>query len=311
MRVATSTMTQLATSSMGKSYETYADIINKITSNRNFSTVSENVYDATRVLKLKDQLAKLDEYQSNINAALNEMDYTYDTLGAITDEINAINSLVVEASNATTTREAAKAIGIEIEQRINTIADKMNAKYLDNYIFSGTFTNNQTYIDDGNGNIKYNGSSQKAGDRNLTISEGSTISYNITAEEIFGKEDAKDADGNLTNFFAQMKELSEALMDDNETVDYDKIRGKLTVLQDTATNITQAQGKLAAKSTKLDTTKSINESTIADLTEEKVGLEEVDITKAATDLANAQTALQASYLIGTNVLSSVSLLDYL
>ena len=75
--------------------------------------------------------------------------------------------------------------------------------------------------------------------------------------------------------------------------------------------IVQSQGTVSAKVTKLDATKSINENTILKLTEDKVNLEEVDITKAATDLANAQTALQASYSIGTTILGSVSLLDYL
>ena len=59
------------------------------------------------------------------------------------------------------------------------------------------------------------------------------------------------------------------------------------------------------------TTQTINEDTKLKLTEDKVNIEEVDITKAATDLANAQTALQASYAIGTRILGSVSLLDYI
>ena len=87
-------------------------------------------------MKLNEQLAQLDQYQSNINAAIDEMNLAYDTLGAITDEISSINALIVEASNATTTNESAKAIATEIEQRVSIIKDKMNTKYLDNYIFS-------------------------------------------------------------------------------------------------------------------------------------------------------------------------------
>ena len=130
MRVSTSTITNMATNSMGNSYKTYVDIMNKIASNKNFTKVSENVPDATKVLKLNDQLAQLELYQSNIQAAVNEMDLAYDTLGDITNEISAINSLIVEASNATTTPEAAKAISIEIKERVNIIKDKMNTKYM-------------------------------------------------------------------------------------------------------------------------------------------------------------------------------------
>lgn len=303
MRIATSTITNSATNSMNNAYKTYLDIINKISSNKNFTKVSENVTDATKVLKLNDELAQMDIYQSNIQAAINEMNLAYDTLGAINDEITEINSLIVEASNATTTPDSAKAIATEIKQRISTITDKMNTKYLDNYIFSGSYTDIMPYATDADGNIIYQGSSQAAGDRNLTISENTTFTYNFTGEEIFGKQDG------VNDFFSQMKELDELLNADS--LDYDKIREKLGVLETASNNIIQSQGNVSAKVTKLTATQSVNESTIVKLTEDKANLEEVDITKAATDLANAQTALQASYAIGTTVLGSVSLLDYL
>lgn len=303
MRVATSTITNMATNSMGNTYKTYVDILNKITSNKNFTKVSENVVDATKVLKLNDQLAQMDEYQSNIQAAINEMDLAYNTLGSISDEISQINALVVEAANATTTPESAKAIGAEINERVAIIVDKMNTKYLDNYIFSGTYIQEAAYVYDDDGNIVYQGSSKDAGDRNLTISQDTTFAYNFTGEEIFGKQDG------VNDFFSQMKELNTLLNAD--TLDYAAIRSKLSVLDDATKGIIQSQGTVSAKVTKLETTKSINEDTILKLTEDKVDLEEVDITKAATDLANAQTALQASYAIGSTILGSVSLLDYL
>ncbi|MBQ7286567.1 MAG: hypothetical protein IJW73_02270 [Candidatus Gastranaerophilales bacterium] len=311
MRVSTSTINNMATGSMSNSYKTYADIINKITSNKNFTKMSENVVDATKVLKLNDHLAQLDQYQSNITAAINEMNLAYDTLGEVTDQISAINALTVQGADATMTPESAKAIANEIEQKVNTIIEKMNVKYLENHIFAGTYTQNAAYQKNDDGTITYIGSSQKAGDRNLTISENTTFTYNFTGEEIFGKQDPTDLDddGVQKDFFSQMNNLVELLRAD--TLEYDKIRDKLSVLSGAVKNITQVQGEVSAKVQKLDTTKGINEDTILKLTSDKTDLEEVDITKAATDLANAQTALQASYAIGTTVLGSVSLLDYL
>ena len=100
MRISTSVMSNLVTNSMSNAYNNYANIIAKIASNKNFTKVSENVVDATRVLKLNDQLAKLNEYQSNITHATNEMNLAYDTLANVTEELSAINSLIVEAANA-------------------------------------------------------------------------------------------------------------------------------------------------------------------------------------------------------------------
>ncbi|MBR2068766.1 MAG: hypothetical protein IJ877_03285 [Candidatus Gastranaerophilales bacterium] len=315
MRISDSVLTNMVMGSMGGNYDTYVNTIQKIVSNKNFSKVSENPTDATKVLKLDNQISQLNIYQSNIEAATNEMNYTYDTLGGMQDELSAINSLIVEAANASTSPESAKAIATEISERVKTVQDKLNAKYLDNYIFSGTFTGVQAFQTVGD-DIVYKGSSTNAGDRKLTIAEGMPpFVFNIAGDKLFGeqtyylKDDNGDTQPVTSDFFSQMKDLNTLLNAD--TLDYDKIREKLQVTNQAITNVTQQQGTISAQVSKLDTTKNLNESTILNLTENKADLEEVDIIKAASDLANAQTAMQASYLLGTRVLNNVSLLDYL
>lgn len=308
MRISTQVMNNMTSGAMSGAYGNYASIINKIISNKNFQKISENVPDATRVLKLKDQLAKLDNYQSNIKAAMNEMNLAYDTLDDVQDEISTINGLIVQASTATTTPEGAVAIADEIKERLATITDKMNQKYLDNYIFAGTYTETQPYQTEtdeetGEKSIAYKGSPQIVGDRKLTISEDTTYTYNLTGEEIFGSTDSADS------FFKQMEELDKLLRSDK--LDYDAIRAKLDTTNGASKKVTQMQGQISAGVTKLLAAQDINVSTITSLTEQRTELEEVDITKAASELSNAYQALQASYMIGTQVMGSVSLLDYL
>lgn len=303
MRISTSVMNKMVSGSMGKAYNDYASIIQKIASKKNFTKMSENPVDASKVLKLKDQLGKLENYQSNIKAATNEMNLAYDTLGDITDEITNIKNRVLEASNGSTNPDSAKAMAAEIKEKVNIIQDKMNTKYMDNYIFSGTYTQVTPYVKNDAGEIVYQGSSAKAGDRNLTIAEDKTMTYNFTGEAIFGSSDGK------TDFFSQMRELDTLLNAD--TLDYDAIRSKLDVLDDAAKNITATQGMVSSKVTALDKAYENNTDTITKLTGDRSDLEDLDIIKAAGDLANTQQALQATYAIGSQVLGSVSLLDYL
>jgi len=230
------------------------------------------------------------------------------------EELSAINSLIVQAANSTTSPESAKAIATEIEERVKTIQDKLNARYLDNYVFSGTFTATQAFQEE-DGVITYKGSSAQAGARQVTIAEGVTFPFNITGDKLFGEETYYFDDENgerqavTSDFFKEMSELNTLLNAD--TLDYDKIREKLQVTNSSIDNITQAQGNVSAQVSKLDATKILNDNTIINLTENKTDLEEVDIIKAASDLASAQTAMQASYLLSTRILSNVSLLDYL
>ena len=329
MRISNETMTKMVTNAMSDSYNTYANAINKIISGKNFTKISQNPTDATKTLKLGNQLDQLDIYQSNIQAATNEMNLTYDTLGEMIEELDTINSLVVEASNASTSPDAAKAIATEIKERTGTIKDKLNTKYLDNYIFSGTFTQTPTYTEQ-DGLIVYQGSSEDAGKRKLTISEDTPFVYNITGETLFGKREIFEVEENgqgeegseqtpplddtqeeqiSSDFFSQMQHLDTLLNED--PLQFDKIREKLDVINSTTKNVIQAQGSVSASVAKLNSTSDINQSMIISLTENKTDLEEVDIMQAASDLMNARTSMQASYLLGTQVLNSVSLLDYI
>lgn len=303
MRISTSVMNKMISGSMGKAYNDYASIIQKIASKKNFTKMSENPVDASKVLKLKDQLGKIENYQSNIKAATNEMNLAYDTLGDITDELTNIKNRVLEASNGSTNPDSAKAIAAEIKEKVNIIQDKMNTKYMDNYIFSGTYTQVTPYVKNDAGEIVYQGSSAKAGDRNLTIAEDKTMTYNFTGEAIFGSNDG------TTDFFSEMRELDTLLNADN--LDYDAIRSKLDILDSSVKNITATQGMVSSKVTALDKAYDDNTDTITKLTGDRSDLEDLDIIKAAGDLANTQQALQASYAIGSQVLGSVSLLDYL
>ena len=308
-RISSQTANNMATAAMSGAYSKYASIIQKIADNKNFTKISENVPDAVSLMKIKNQMSEIDGYQSNIQHAVNEMNLVYDTLGSVNDELSAINGLVLSAANAPTTPDAAKAYAAEIEERVETVKNLMNTQYLDNYIFSGTFVNEQTYTTDPEtGEVIYNGSPAKVpGERNLTISADTKFSYNFTGEEIFGEQDG------VNDFFAQMKDLVDKLYaaDDNQEVDYDAIREKLKIIDTASRNIAQTDGVVSAKVSKLLATQEINEDTLVNLTEKRTDIEEVDIIKAASDLASARTGLQASYALGTSVLSSVSLLDYI
>ncbi len=320
MRISTQTMSGIATSSTSNAYDKYAKILEKITSNKNFTKMSENVPEAKKLVKIKDQLAQLDEYQSNIKAATNEMGLAYDVLNDVTDQVTQINSLVVEAANATTTPDSAKAMATEIKERVASIVDLMNTKYMNNYIFSGSNVQTPAYtLDEETGDVTYNGGTKDNGERLLTIAENTTFEYNVTGDKIFDKvtlySTTTDANGNEvvtsreTDFFTEMQDLCNLLNADE--LDQNAIREKLNVLDPVSKNITNQTGDVSAKVSKLNSASSINASTITNLTEKRVDIEEVDITQAATDLANARSALQASYTLTSVILQGNTLLDYL
>jgi flagellin-like hook-associated protein FlgL len=248
------------------------------------------------------------------------MDLAYDTLDDVSDQVSKINSLVVQAADATTSPESAKAIGAEIKEHVASIVDLMNTKYMGKYIFSGANVQKQAYsMDEDTSAVTYNGSTKETGDRVLTIAEGTAFTYNVTGDKVFNEitlySTTTDEEGNevtqttQTDFFTEMQDLYNLLNQD--TLDYEAIRKKLDVTNETVKNLTNQIGDISAKVSKLNTAASVNETAIINLQERKSEIEEVDITKAATELSNARNTLQASYTLTSSILSGGSLLDYL
>lgn len=320
MRISTQTMNNMVAGASGNAYDNYFKIMEKIVSNKNFTKMSENVPEAKKLIKIDDQLSKLNQYQSNIKTATNEMSMAYDVLGDVTDQVDRINSLIIEASNASTSEGSAKAIGTEIKERVASIVDLMNTKYMGNYIFAGANVQTRAYsIDEETGEVTYHGATKENGERLLTIAEGTKFQYNVTGDTVFDTitlyEKTVDEEGNEvtvpreTDFFTEMNDLNNLL--NAEPLDHNAIREKLNVMDATFKNITNQTGVVSANVSKLDSAESINASTITDLTGKKAEIEEVDITKAATDLSNARNTLQASYALTSSIINGPTLLNYI
>lgn len=92
-----------------------------------------------RAANLDQHLAQLERYRSNTNIAQHRLGLEESALVSVTDTLNRVRELALQASNATTSADARQSIAQEIQSRLGELLSAANATDGDGrYLFAGT-----------------------------------------------------------------------------------------------------------------------------------------------------------------------------
>jgi flagellar hook-associated protein 3 FlgL len=153
----------------------------QLATGKKISVPSDDPVVAARALKLRTNVAEIEQYQKNTKDAQSWMDTTEDSLSSIGDILQRTRELTVQASNGTNTTDDAQKISTEVKQLKEQLIQLGNSTYAGRYIFSGYKTNTKLLDDTGkfainvsnNENIKYE------------IGIGDDININVVGGDLF------------------------------------------------------------------------------------------------------------------------------
>lgn len=307
-------------------------MLNYIQSNQSrYYTVAEEAASGTKldkpsddptaakiVLGINSTLNRLGSYTDNIKTAQNELNVLDDTLTSITTSLSSANDLAVQAANGTYSDTDMDNMKIQVDQIIQNITDLANTQYNGNYIFSGTNTSTEAFTTATDGSITYNGTPQ-TGDyqRNVQISDGVSATINTTGDKLFGSYKAADDKGTPdtsddvpasgTGILGTLKTLSAALGKHDKTA----VKGCLSGLTTGMDTVSTERTKFAAVTQRFSMTTTSITSTTTNLKSYRSELQDTDLAEVATELSSAKLALQASMSVSSQMMSKMSLLDYM
>ncbi len=290
-----------------------SDLQTKISSQKEINKPSDNAISTSKILTINSQLDKIGVYNTNISTAQEQISTMEGALSSVTDQLQRVYELTVQASNQTYSGSNLSAIKEEIGQITASIIDFSNTQYNGQYIFSGNNTGQPAYTMGSDGSIVYNGSNSSTDEatRSIEIMDGVYVSLNINGGDIFGNYDATTDPDNPTGsgIFGTLGALSDLL--GTTPPDYDAIASQLSPLKQGIDDISNANTRYAAASaSRLDMTTSYLSDLTLSLKEQKSNLEDLDIVEAATKLSTQTYAYQAS-LKAINQTMNLSLLDYM
>lgn len=307
VRVTQSMLSTNMLRNLNTSYSKMSNYQEMLTSGRKFNRASEDPVAAVKGMKYRVQLDRVQQYQRNMNEANSWLDTTDSALDQVGNVLNRVKELVVQAANDTNTSDDRGKIKQEIDQIRELVMDVANSQMGGKYIFSGTKTQTQPFIETPTGrtlnpNLTAPG---KDGQINVEVFEGISLTVNTTG--------APDMFNDITNF---LQTVSAEL--DNPNSNGETIGGFLGSIADGTNNtLASMQGKVldmradvGARMNRVELMTNRLDIQEINTTKHLSENEDTDYAKTITDMATQESIHQAALSVGAKIIQQ-TLVDFI
>ena len=147
MRITNSMMTQSVIRNINNNMNRLSETQQEASTGVKIQEASDDPVAASKTLKYRGVIAKIEQYQSNAADATSWMKVTENTLESLTDTVQQIRDLTSQASSDILDDTEKEAIAAEVSELKNTVLELMNAQYAGRYIFGGYATNEAPYTE--------------------------------------------------------------------------------------------------------------------------------------------------------------------
>jgi flagellar hook-associated protein 3 FlgL len=277
----------------------------KAASNKEISRPSDDPFNASRAMALRQNVNATEQYQRNVEDAMGWMDASEQALDQITVATRDARTLLVQAGNDATDQTSRNAIAAELEQLIESIKQNASATYRGSFLFSGGETGARPYRpgaddsyfgDDGGLNPATPGIVREIG-------PGVTMTINLVGEDVLGEGQAAGDD--------KLLDVLRDAVDHLRAGDGASLRGTdLTRLDSNFDRLLEARAANGARSNRLEAALTrlaeVEESTVKQLS----SVEDADIAETLIALNSQTAAYQAALRAGASIVQA-SLMDFL
>lgn len=287
----------------------------KLSSGKKVNQLTDDAIAAKGILNATKEMNQIKSYISNMSQAQTELDTADTTLSLANTSVQKAYDVAMMAANGTYGKDEIYAFKTEVDSIISNLKDLANAKYSNNYLFSGTRTAIPAYTETEDGMI-YNGSPSTGNyERQVMVADGTAETINQTGDALFGyatwvKDPVTDeitgVDGE--GIFKALYELKFAL--DQDEFDTEEVRATLDGFSKGVNTLAEARADIGATSNRFDVLKDSYESYKIQLTSLKSNLEDADVAELISQWTTQQYALESSYAIASQLLQQ-NIMNYL
>lgn len=295
---------------LNTSYNKMSKLQEQMNSGSLINRPSDDPVIAVKGMGYRVDLDKNAQYQRNINEAHTWVDSTDEALDQVGTSMIRVKELIVQAANDTNTQEDRQKISVEISQIREQIKDLANTKVGDNYIFSGTHTNQPLYDRDNIDPTTGQNAGLLAGVANsisIDVFDGISMQVNTQGNEYFKQVD---------EFMVQL----ESVLQTNSTSEgissalgatFATNGGATIPALDGITNkVLEMRAEVGAKQNRLELMQNRLEIQEINVTKQLSENEDTDYSKAITEMTTAESIHQASLSVGAKIIQQ-TLVDFI
>lgn len=184
MRVSTSQIYDIATISMRNSQNAVIKTQEQIATGKRILTPADDPVAATTILQIKEDLARTQQFNKNIDVAENNLALEETTLKAVMSLTQRMQELAVAAGNtAVMTSADYQAFASEVESRMQELLSLQNTRNASGqHIFAGYQGDTQPFVLDAEGRVSYHGDE---GQLRLQASATVTVAVSDSGRRLF------------------------------------------------------------------------------------------------------------------------------
>jgi len=269
--------------------------ITELSSGRKVNQPSDNPAAVAGLIVNNAQASAVNTYLSNISGLQATMQEADSTLNSVVTTLSQAISLAVEGANGTLNQTDRDAIAEQVSGIQQEILGYANQSFQGNYLFAGTAVDVQPFVTD---NASPSGVSYVGnyGVNNVEIGDGQTVPANLPGSQLFSAPGA--------DVFQALADLTSALKSGSN------IPAAETELENAYNSINAQRAFYGATLSRLNTATDFLNQESTQLSQEENNLVGADMATAASQLTQAETALDATLAAGGKI-SNLSLLNYL
>ena len=160
-RLTTATMYGSLLDSLQASQRGLQELQKQISTGNKYTKLSDNAAAISRSLSIQSALSANEQYQDNTSNAITLLRHSNSAMNNILDAAQAIRELVIEAGDGALDSSQLQDISDQIEANKKIMLDNLNTKVAGQYIFGGTDTTTQPFVELSDGSIEYRGSDER------------------------------------------------------------------------------------------------------------------------------------------------------
>ena len=268
----------------------------QLTTGKRVNFASDDPSAAAREVAISSQSGNCDQFLRSISSISSELQTADSALSSGVTALQRAIALGTEGANGTMSQQDRAALASEVQSISQQMLGVANLSYNGKYVFAGTADSQPPYIASAGG-IVYQGNDSI---NQVEIESGQTIAVNQPGSQLFSAAGA--------NVFQSLSDLATTLQSSSSTTD--DIASATNEVSAAYNQINSARTFYGSTLDQLNASQDFLNSEKLQLTQQTSDLVGVDANQAATNLANAETALNATLQAAASV-GNLSLFDYL
>lgn len=283
-------------------------LFEQISSNKRIHRPSDDPVAVGKAMKLRDQLARIEEYENHANGAQVWTNVTNVALDNANETWKRVNEIAISAADGTKTSADRAGMAEELEQLLNHLVATANTTHGGRYIFGGSQTDAPAFVAETNANtgrvtgVYYQGDNQ--------IREAKTKDQgSLQINQLGSNAGDPDKAGvfvdsrNGVDMFATMIELRDKLLA-NDTVGISGSGGVIEDIETASRSIITAQVRIGGTQEVLDLDRNRLLAQSSEVQQFLSEVEDADIAQLILELNNVQNTYEAALAAGGRLLQT-------